>query len=215
MSSLTALPQPTTLLHGIQWDTYERLVAEVESPIRITYDCGRMEIVSPKWRHEIWKRLVDKLIQHLVLELGVLMRTGGSPTLKRRDLQRGMEPDECYWIQNEAAVRGKMDLDLEVDPVPDLVFEAEATRSLLDRLPILASLGVGEVWRYDGTRLIVHLLDESGTYVESPTSRCFPWLPLDAFIAHLDKYAEMSENAWILQFQQWVRDTIDIDKPLA
>ena len=105
-------------------------------------------------------------------------------------------------------MRGKLDLDLLVDPPPDLVLEAEASRSILDRLDILASLGVGEVWRYDGERLVIHVLGKDGKYRESPTSACFPWLPVEPFTRHLKRAGKTDETSWIRAFRVWVRETL-------
>lgn len=38
-------------------------------------------------------------------------------------MAKGVEPDECYYIQNEAKVRNKDKLDLTIDLPPDLVLE--------------------------------------------------------------------------------------------
>lgn len=140
-------------------------------------------------------------------ELSVPVRSGGAPTFKRRDLERGIEPDECYWVQSESLVRGKLDLDLLIDPA----LEAEVSRSILDRLELLASFGVGEVWRSDGERLTIHVLGTDKAYRESSTSACFPWLPVEPFTAHLKRAGETDETSWIRQFRVWVRQTLKTD----
>jgi Uma2 family endonuclease len=122
-----------------------------------------------------------------------------------------MEPDACYWVQSEDRVRGRTELDLEVDPPPDLVLEAEASRSVLDRLAILAAIGVGEVWRHDGERLEILLLDsERATYAVSVSSRCFPWLPVDAFARRIGIEPELSQQRWVRSFREWVRRELEV-----
>ena len=44
------------------------------------------------------------------------------------------------------------------DPPPDLVVEVEMTRSAIDKLRLFASMGIPEVWRYDGKTLWVGLV---------------------------------------------------------
>ena len=100
-------------------------------------------------------------------ELDIPIRSGGSTTFKSQILKKGLEPDECYWIANEHLVRGRLDLDLEVDPPPDLAVEVEITRSVLNRMGIYASLRVPEVWRSDGDQIIVEQLQADGTYATS------------------------------------------------
>lgn len=126
-------------------------------------------------------------------------------THRREDLERALEGDECYWIAHEHAVRGKIDLDLEIDPPPDLFLEIEISRSLLDRMGILAAMGVPEVWRWDGETLRVCLLTQEGGYRESDKSLAFPFLPLDEFAAFLNKTGQ-SETQLIKSFRAWVGD---------
>jgi Uma2 family endonuclease len=206
VSSNTIVAASTILLQGLRWETYERLLDEVENPARLTYDRGTLEIVSPSHRHELWIQLVADLLTVLAMELELPLKPGGATTLRRRNLDRGMEPDACFWVQHEAAVRSRLELDFNVDPVPDLVLEAEASRSIVDRLEILADLGVAEVWRDDGDQLIVLSLDASGHYLHSGASRCFPWLPLEEFAAHLQRYGAADHTSWLLQFRTWVRE---------
>ena len=75
-------------------------------------------------------------------ELGIEIASLGSCTWSREDLQKGLEPDECYYIQNEAVVRGKETITLSVDPPPDLAIEVDSTSSSLDRMGIYAALGM-------------------------------------------------------------------------
>jgi Uma2 family endonuclease len=200
------MTESRVLLRGIRWETYERMLEDLESgAIRLTYDRGELEIMTLSHRHERWKRLVGRMLEAMTEELGIPIKSGGSTTLRRRDLQRGLEPDECYWVQNEAAVRAKDELDLRIDPAPDLVLEAEASRSVLDRLDILASLGVGEVWRFDGERLTILVRSEAGGYAEAATSGCFPWLAIAPFVAHLRRAGATDETSWIRAFRTSVR----------
>jgi Uma2 family endonuclease len=209
MPTVEAMSESRVLLHGIRWETYERLLDEVENQgIRLTYDRGDLEIMTPSHRHESWKQRVARMIETMTEALGVAMKSGGQTTFRKRSLRRGLEPDECYWVQNEAAVRGKLDLDLRTDPAPDLVLEAEASRSILDRLDILASLGVGEVWRYDGERLTIHVLGADGHYAVSAQSCVFPWLPVQPFIAHLQRANDTDETTWIRAFRAWVLQSV-------
>jgi Uma2 family endonuclease len=134
--------------------------------LRITYDRGALEIMTLSPEHERLKHLLGYFILILVEELGWNMAGFGSMTFKRKRHQRGLEPDECYWIENELAVRGKDRIDLRRDPPPDLVIEIDWTHSSLDRLAIFAILGVPEVWRFDGKDVTFHV-----RRLEEPTHR--------------------------------------------
>ena len=113
----------------------------------------------------------------------------GSMTLRRRDVNRGLEADQCYYIRHEPDVRGKQ-IDLAVDFPPDLAIEVEISRSALNRMGIYASLRVPEIWRYNGEKLSVNLLNEQGNYIESSVSLSFPFFPMDV----LEDFFELREN---------------------
>lgn len=50
---------------------------------------------------------------------------------------------KLFYVQNVTAIRGRLDIDLNSNPPPDLVLEIDITSKSLDRLPIYARLGVG------------------------------------------------------------------------
>ncbi len=140
-----------TILQGIHWDTYQNLVRDLESQpgTRLTYDDGTLEIMMPLPPHETFKKLLGRFVEVTTEELGIEIRSLGSTTWTREDLRKGLEPDECYYIQNELAVRGKDVIDLTIDPPPDLAIEVDSTSSSMNRMRIYAALGVPEVWRFD------------------------------------------------------------------
>ncbi len=137
------------LLRNASWETYERLMAEREErPVpRFFYDRRVLEILSPSKKHEEISDIMESLVEELVMELEIDVLAAGSTTFKREDLERGFEPDECFYFADAAGrVRAMDDIDLYAgDPPPDLVVEADLTSSSLDKLPIYAKLGVAEV----------------------------------------------------------------------
>jgi len=101
--------------------------------------------VAPLLRHEYYKEAIGVLIQDLADGLDLDYETLGSITWKRRDLLSRIEPDQCFYFQNEPAIRGKLDLDLAHDAPPNLALETDITSKSLNRMPIYARLGVPEV----------------------------------------------------------------------
>ena len=94
------------LLHAVSWETYQRLLRELaEQNVRLTYDQGTLEIMSPLPEQEWVKKLLVDLLETLSLELDIPIGSYGSRTLKRKSLKQGLEPDECYYIANEREVR--------------------------------------------------------------------------------------------------------------
>jgi Uma2 family endonuclease len=171
----------------------------------VTYDRGNLELMSPSYRHERYKRLIGRFIDILAEEYNIPIIGGGSTTFKRQDLERGLEPDECYYIQNAFAVLGKQEIDLNSDPPPDLAIEIDISSSSINRMSIYAELGVSEIWRYDGTTLKVYRLSPSSEYVEvnqSPTFSSLPLLELNQFL----QPSEMSDDTKLFRsFRTWVR----------
>ncbi|HIK30935.1 MAG TPA: Uma2 family endonuclease [Oscillatoriales cyanobacterium M59_W2019_021] len=202
-------PQPNAdriLLESIAWETYEALVRDLESQpgLRLTYDRGRLEIMTPLVPHESCKKLTGRFIEALTEELEIEIRSLGSLTCKRRDLARGLEPDQCYYIQNELAVRGKDEIDFERDPPPDLAIEIDITNSSIDCMAIYAALGVPELWRYDGNRVIIYRL-ENQNYRECHRSPTFPQIAPVEILRFLEMSQTMGETSLLRSFRQWVR----------
>lgn len=141
-------------LSAVSWETY-LVTSDGLGPrrIRVTYDRGEMERTPLSPRHENRKTLLARLVEALNEELAIDIAGFGSMTCRRQDLERGLEPDECWWIAHESAVRGREDIDLAVDPPPDLVLEVEVSRGTLDRMGIYAALEVPEVWRHGPYRM--------------------------------------------------------------
>jgi Uma2 family endonuclease len=193
-------------ISGIDWPTYVKFSDLFpERRIRITYDRGEMELMTVSPEHERGKHLLGRLIDVLTEELEIDMAGYGSMTCRREDIERGFEPDECYWIKHEQAMRGRDKIDFRRDPPPDLAVEVEISRSSIARLPLYASLGVPEIWLWDGERLRVGLLGSDGQYHDSDRSQSFPFLPLTEVVRFL-AMGGVSETRVVRAFREWVRE---------
>jgi Uma2 family endonuclease len=118
-------------------------------------------------------------------------------------MAKGIEPDQCFYIQNEAAVRGKKRLNLEVDPPPDLALEIDITSRT--HPSIYEVLNIPELWRFERGKLQINVLRE-GKYVESEQSLTFPGMPLAKVIPqYLERSKTAGRNATLKAFRQWVR----------
>lgn len=92
------------------------------------------------------------------------MITLGTTTLNRPDIEKGAEPDNCFYIQNQPQVAGKK-IDLIQGPPPDLIVEVDITQTDINKLSLYASMGSLEFWRYDGRILRIYQLVEN-QYIE-------------------------------------------------
>ncbi len=198
-----------TLLNNVSWETYERLSEEIDNPgTRLSYDDGRLEIMSSLEGHERYKELLGQLVDALTEELGMPRRTTGSTTWRQIAKKKGLEADKSYYLANQPKVRKKKLIDLAVDPPPDLAIEIENTRSAINQLETYSLLGVPEVWRFDGQELRIHVLQSNGTYIEQDTSRFFAKTVTDKIVEALVEYDDDDDTAWIKRFRQWVRDNL-------
>ena len=161
----------SVVLHNISWNSYKTISDALQNstPAHFTFDRGRLEIMVLSLKHENLKKILAMLFERLSEFLEIEIFAGGSTTFQREDLDRGFEPDECYYVANAELMRGKESVNLEFDPPPDLIIEIDVKHSSLNRMSIFAAIGVPEVWRYDGERLEIYLLKESG-YIETGAS---------------------------------------------
>ena len=207
---IVAWPKPTTenekvRLSGVPWDAYVSFCDGLEEQhVRMTYDRGELEIMTLSPQHENRKKRLGRFVETLTEELEIDIASFGSMTCRRKSQLRGLEPDDCYWIANEPAVRGREDIDLENDPPPDLSLEIEVSESVLDRMGIYAALKVPEVWRWDGETLSIHVLGPRGAYRTVKRSKAFPFLPIEELQAFLAR-TDVSETSLIREFRAWVR----------
>jgi Uma2 family endonuclease len=177
--------------------------------IRLYYDQGVLEIMTPLGEHENNNRFIDDLVRAIADELNLNLKKMGSLTLKREELLKGAEPDSCYYLENEPLVRHKQNINLESDPPPDLVLEIDITSSSLDKQTIYAAFEIPELWRYNGQELEVFVLDKTTqSYQKSIQSLHFPWLPLEVIPQYIRQSLRDGETATLKSFRTWVRKLI-------
>jgi Uma2 family endonuclease len=195
-----------TLLQGISWSLYENLLAELgdNGKARLSYHRGDLEFMTPLFEHEKGNRSIDRLISTIAETLDLDYALAGSMTIKRPDLEAGKEPDSCYYFANELAVRGKTKLDFTQDPAPDLAIEIDITSSSINQLSLYATLGVGEVWRYDGKTLTFYQL-QSGKYTIVDRSPTFPILSPDRVLEFLLDCQTHGINRAVKILKEWIR----------
>ncbi|MBD2307587.1 Uma2 family endonuclease [Chroococcidiopsis sp. FACHB-1243] len=172
----TLLAEKRVAFYHIDWRSYEKILEALgeRRAARITYYQGTLEIVTPLEEHESAHDRLGILIHILTEELNLNIKSMASTTLKIPTLKIGAEPDKCYYIQNEPAVRGKR-VDLSIDPPPDLILEVDITHTDINKNQLYQEMQVPEFWRYNGKILTIYLL-ERDRYRESETSPTFPSL---------------------------------------
>lgn len=190
-------PEQRVVIRNASWELYQNLLearGDAGAP-RFSYNMGILEIMSPGVAHEETNRTLAQIVELVALALRVDVRNLGSTTFDREDLDRGFEPDSCFYVQNEGHIRGKDKIDLSADPPPDLVIEVDITSPSLNKLPIYSALGILEVWRYRKGRMQVLELGEEG-YVEAERSHAFPALSAEVLSRFLTRSRAVGRAEW-------------------
>ena len=204
LKRITVPPGQKLILNDVTWQEFENILEELgeHRSSRIAYDRGILEIMTPLPEHETSKVLISNLLEALLEELDIDFWCLGSTTFKRELMSKGIEPDNCFYIQNEAAARGKDKLDLSIDPPPDLALEIDLSSRTHPN--IYAALGVPELWRFEKGKLQINILRD-GKYLESESSLIFTDLPLKTVIPeYLHKCKIQGRNKTMRAFRNWV-----------
>ncbi len=190
----------------LRWGTYERLLADHESSSapRFTFDRGVLEIMSPSPEHEKFNHRIAQLVLAITEQMDIESEDLGSTTFRREELERGFEPDSCFYIQNKRQILGKNRIDLAVDPPPDLVIEVDITSPSINKLPIYAELGIPEVWRYDGEKLEILQPRDEG-YVEVSESVSLPGLKSTVLTELVERSKSSRRTVWLREVREAVR----------
>jgi Uma2 family endonuclease len=195
------------VLHNITWEQYEKFLDDLgDRPLaRIAYDNGTLEIMTPLPEHEFFKEAISIAVQDAAEELEIDYESYGSTTWRKQIKLAGAEPDNCFYFQNEAIVRGRTDLDLSGgDPPPDLVLEIDMTSKSLDRFPIYARLGVPEIWSYDSGVLAIYHLQE-GKYLRTQVSLALPQLPIQELPQLIEAHRKAGRRSLRRAVREWAK----------
>ena len=195
-------PETRTVMENIRWETFVELAEQRRGSVpRMTFDEGVLELMSPRRQHENIGSLIGRLVETYTEVRGIEVQTVASTTFRRKDLQKAFEADESYYIEHAAQIRPKEEIDLTIDPPPDLVIEVEITSSAIHELKLFAAMGVPEVWRHNGERLQMYgLIQDADEAID--TSRALPNLTSAMIDAVLEKRFEFGETALVREFRR-------------
>jgi Uma2 family endonuclease len=204
---LTQRRADRVVLHNISWQQFENLLVDLgeSRAARVAYDDGTLEIMTPLPEHEYYKEVIGDSIKEIAEVLDRDYESLGSTTWKREIKKAGVEPDNCFYFQNEPRIRGKLEYDLNQDPPPDLALEIDVTSKSLSRFSIYARLGVPEIWCYDSGELKIYQLQNEG-YIEVETSSVFPTLRVQELPALIEQYRPQGRRAIRRAVRDWARE---------
>jgi Uma2 family endonuclease len=160
------------VLYGIDWDTYEQLRERLGNGLRLTYLEGTLELMSPSFTHEDFKKLIARLLEAWAEENDVDLNGYGNVTLKSRPRERALEPDECYCVGR-------------IHETPDIAIEVVVSSGYVDKLEVYRGLGVREVWAFkDGRIAVLELVGDA--YAPRTGSAVLPTIDLDLLVQFVE-----------------------------
>jgi Uma2 family endonuclease len=202
------LPCEKVILHDVSWETYQKLVQDQmgKREIRLSYDDGDLQIMVESIKHAKLAAALGEIVSAIgdILELDFI--GAGSTTFRKEKGRKGFEPDDSYYFENAPLMRRKNEIDLAVDPPPELIVEVDVTSPSLPRFPIFAEVGVAEVWRYDGTEVKFYRLQKNRQYAEVEKSECLPNIRSETVTELLEAGFEMSRLEWRRLIKQKVEE---------
>lgn len=202
------LPDNTVVtFHNASWDEYEDLLSQVgeTSRLRISFDNGRLQVMTISGEHEKYARFLEKLVAAISLRLRISILSFGSTTMRIQDAAKGNEPDACFYIQRAAALGTRMNLDFTKDPPPDIAVEIDVHHDSENKLAIYAALRVPEVWRWSVGKLIIYVL-ENDDYVVADASPALPQISSRVLTEFLNRLREHGEFQTLVAFDEWLQE---------
>lgn len=198
-------PGQRVQLENISWTDFEAILSELgeHRGTRIAYSEGVLEIMAPLPEHETAKVFIGDFVKILLDEMEIEWISLGSTTFKQQLMAAGIEPDDCFYIQNCARMVGRDRLDLTVAPPPDLAIEIDLTSKT--QISAYAALQVPEVWCYDKSKLKISVL-HNGAYLDANVSPTFPDVPLHIIPEFIKRGQTEVMSSVRRAFRQWVQE---------
>jgi Uma2 family endonuclease len=194
-------------LTSTDWEGYlHALKAFKGRHIKITFDGGRLELLTTSFLHEAIKSCLRQLLETAFFELAVENRPAGATTFRNRLKEQGLEPDECYFLSQFPRPEG---YDPEGGQWPDLALEIEVTRSALDRLGIYRGLGVREVWRYSADHQLRIESLQGDAYQAVEESTLLPGLKVAELPGFVQLGLEKGSNTMLRAFKTWLASEVN------
>ena len=175
---------------------------------RIIYLDGRLTLTSAGFSNEVIKKRLGTFIQEVATGLRIRAVFAGSTTLWWRRRRSGIEGDETYYFANYGKIAGKKEIDLRVDPPPDLAVEAVVSHPFKEALEVYRRLGVPEVWVCDGRTLRIMVLQADRSYGSATTSVSMTMLAAELILKWVQHDPDADDITWALAVRRWVADEL-------
>lgn len=185
-------------LPDVSWETYQQLVKDLmgKRNIRLTYNGEDLEIMVVSYKHDAYSFTLGEIVSTVGDWLEIDFVGAGSTTFRAEKKRKGFEGDQSFYFKDAEIVRRKSEIDLSFDPPPELIIEVDITHGSLPKFPILAALGIEEIWRFNGEEIIFYRL-ENEQYKEVAESVCLPRVKSETVTELLFAAEEMKRSEWL------------------
>jgi Uma2 family endonuclease len=211
LERMTSVPDERVVIRGVDWAFYEQLVDSISAGANIhaDFDGKDVEIMSVSLLHNDAKGLAGQLVALVAEVWEIPFKSAGQTTWKCSEVARGLEADKSYYFRPEklaaaAEAKARRSMNLADYPNPDLAIEVELSPSQIDRPGIYAALGVAEVWRFDGDRLVIERLSADRTFVAVDASGFLP-IRAEEIVRWVIEEDTTDESAWARRLRAWAR----------
>lgn len=192
---------------------YEALAAELgdDGHVRLTYEGGTLEVMSPSPLHELIKGAFAMLINGISDEWDVNLKDLGSTTFKTEP--GNFEADITYYRDAFSKLRDITRIDLSIDPPPDLIVEVDITSSSSNKFPMFADVRVPEIWRYDLDGFSAWGLADA-KYVPITVSNVIAGLPLAEIGSRVRDAVYTSDTGrFSREWRKWLQENRHLHHP--
>jgi len=185
-------------LQDVSWETYRQLAEDQmgKRDLRLTYTDGDLEIMVVSYKHGNYSSYLELIVAAIADLCEIDFVPAGATTFRGEKKKKGFEGDATFYFKNADVVRAKNEIDLSVDPPPELVIEVDITHGSLSKFPIFSALGIEEIWRFDGADVIFYRL-ENENYKEVAESVCLPNIKSETITELLFAAQQLKRSEWL------------------
>ena len=199
-------PETPFVLYGVNWDGYEDVVRELRGigSIQVSYNRGVLKIMSKSPEHEYYTELLKRIVDRVSFGLLKKVISFGGPTIKKETVERGVEPDACFYVNRANLVSGSAQIEIAEIP-PDIVVEIDVHHKSDEKFDIYAAFGVPEFWLYDKKELRIFRL-ENREYRQIQASEQLPILTSIILTEFLNRSQTEDQFDVLLDFENWLQN---------
>ncbi len=179
--------------------------------VKMIYLDGSLTFVTTSRRHDWLAECLGDIVKAVANGLQMEWEIAGRATFRREDQAVGIEGDQTFYFGDHAvSMRGGVNIDLAIQPPPDLAIEVEVTHSAGKAMLTWGRIGVPEVWRFDAESSVLRywIRRPDGHYDLSDRSVSLPILQAEEVVTQLRLAENLGSSAWNRQLNDWVREGI-------